>query len=118
MRWLGFPHDCIHECMKWLQSMHPRQRPEDAGGTGAGWRSEPVAIEVSVDLDLCIGSGDCVRIAPTGFRIDEDLGVSQPLPGAALLPEAVLLDAARTCPTQSIRLVVDGRVVHDSNGGR
>jgi ferredoxin len=80
--------------------------------------SVPLAIEVSVDPDLCIGSGDCVRIAPDGFLIDDDLGVSQPLPGAAGLPETVLLEAARTCPTQSIRLVVDGRVVHASNSGR
>lgn len=76
-----------------------------------------MAIEVSVDPDLCIGSGDCVRIAPAGFRIDENLGVSQALPGAATLPETLLLEAARTCPTQSIRLVVDGRILHDSSSG-
>jgi ferredoxin len=75
-----------------------------------------MTIEVSVEPDLCIGSGDCVRIAPTGFRIDEVAGVSRPLEGAGELDPELLLRAARTCPTQSIRLVAaDGRVLHESN---
>lgn len=75
-----------------------------------------MAIEVSVDPDLCIGSGDCVRILPTGFRIDDAAGVSRPLPGVGASDLDVLLDVARTCPTQSIRLVgPDGTVLHDSN---
>lgn len=75
-----------------------------------------MTLEVKVDPDLCIGSGDCVRIAPRAFRIDEAAGVSRPLPGAGDEDELVLVDAARTCPTQSIRLVAaDGRVVHESN---
>jgi len=73
-------------------------------------------IEVSVDPDLCIGSGDCVRILPAGFRIDEAAGVSRPLLGVEEADPELLLRAARTCPTQSIRLVTaDGRVLHDSN---
>jgi ferredoxin len=72
-----------------------------------------MTIEVTVDADLCVGSGDCVRILPTAFRIDDDLGVSRPLPGAGEADPARLLEAARTCPTQSIRLVAaDGEVLH------
>ena len=75
-----------------------------------------MAIEVSVDPDLCIGSGDCVRILPTGFRIDDAAGVSRPLDGAGVADPDVLLKVARTCPTQSIRLVAsDGTVLHESN---
>jgi ferredoxin len=75
-----------------------------------------MTIEVSVDPDLCIGSGDCVRIAPQAFQIDEAAGVSVPLPGAGDVDVEVLLRAARTCPTQSIRLVAaDGHVLHESN---
>ncbi len=75
-----------------------------------------MTIEVSVDPDLCIGSGDCVRIAGQAFRIDESTGVSGPLAGARDVGEALLLAAARTCPTQAIRLVAaDGRVLHESN---
>jgi ferredoxin len=75
-----------------------------------------VTIEVSVDPDQCIGSGDCVRIVPAAFRIDESVGVSRPLPGAGEVDEGRLVDAARTCPTQSIRLVAaDGQVLHEPN---
>ena len=40
-----------------------------------------MTIEVTVDPDLCIGSGDCVRILAAAFRIDEAAGVSVPLDG-------------------------------------
>lgn len=72
-------------------------------------------MDVEVDPDLCIGSGDCVRVAPAAFDLDEDLGVAVPLPGAALADPAALLEAARGCPTQAIRLRRDGVVLHDAN---
>jgi ferredoxin len=75
-----------------------------------------MTIEVSVDPDQCIGSGDCVRILPQAFRIDEARGVSVPLDGAGDQDQALLERAALTCPTQSIRLVAaDGTVLHESN---
>jgi ferredoxin len=75
-----------------------------------------MAIEVSVDPDLCIGSGDCARILPTGFRIDDAAGVSRPLAGVEDADPELLMRAANMCPTQSIRLVAaDGRVLHESN---
>lgn len=61
-------------------------------------------VEVTVDADLCIGSGDCARLVPTGFRIDEMLGVSVPLAGAMSADVGALLQAARACPTQAIRV--------------
>jgi ferredoxin len=75
-----------------------------------------MTIEVRVDPDLCIGSGDCVRILPAAFRIDDDRGVSVPLDGAGDRDPELLKKAAFTCPTQSIRLVAaGGTVIHDSN---
>ena len=75
-----------------------------------------MAIQVTVDQDLCIGSGDCVRILPEAFRIDDDLGVSIPQPGAGDQDPRLLKQAAFACPTQSIRLVAeDGTVLHASN---
>ena len=75
-----------------------------------------MTIDVSVDPDLCIGSGDCVRILPLAFAIDEAKGVSQPLPGAGDNDPSTLEKAAFTCPTQSIRLVAaDGTVLHETN---
>jgi ferredoxin len=75
-----------------------------------------MAIEVVVDPELCIGSGDCTRVAPAAFRLDEDEGVSAAIPaGVASTDVAILVQAARGCPTQSIRVVHDGVVLHESN---
>ena len=57
---------------------------------------------VTVDPDLCIGSGDCVRVAPDAFRIDEARGVSTPLPGADTADAATLEEVAFNCPTHAI----------------
>ena len=71
---------------------------------------------MSVDPELCIGSGDCARLVPQAFRVDDELGVSVPLPGAAQVGPDLLLRAAMQCPTQAIRVVADdGTVLHESN---
>ena len=57
---------------------------------------------VTVDPDLCIGSGDCVRLVPQAFRIDERLGVSTPLPAADETDLDILEEAAFNCPTRAI----------------
>lgn len=74
-----------------------------------------MAVEVAVDPELCIGSGDCVRVAPGAFRLDEDAGVSIPRAEAASTDIALLVRAAEGCPTQAIRVIVDGAVLHESN---
>lgn len=74
-----------------------------------------MAIEVSVDPELCIGSGDCVRLVSAAFQIDESQGVAIPQPGAASADPEILVRAAMGCPTQAIRVVVDGAVLHESN---
>lgn len=74
-----------------------------------------MSLHVTVDPELCIGSGDCVRIVPAGFRLDEDAGVSQPTPDAGAHDLDRLLDAARSCPTQAIGIVRDGTALHGSN---
>lgn len=72
-------------------------------------------IEVTVDPELCIGSGDCVRVAPTAFHLDPDTGVSVPLEGTAGTDLDRLVRAAEGCPTQAIRVVADGVLLHESN---
>ena len=62
---------------------------------------------VSIDPDLCIGSGECVRRVPIAFVLDEDAGVSVPLPSADQAPVADLLAAARNCPTGAITVTED-----------
>lgn len=59
-------------------------------------------VRVTVDPDLCIGTGDCVRLVPTAFRIDPAKGVSVPQPAAAATDRALLDEAAFNCPTRAI----------------
>jgi ferredoxin len=59
---------------------------------------------VIIDPDLCIGSAECNRLAPEAFRLDEDLGVSVPLPGARLVDRERLYDAEAGCPTRAITI--------------
>jgi ferredoxin len=68
-----------------------------------------VSTRVTVDPDLCIGSAECVRLAPAAFAIDDDAGVSIPRPDAGGMPLSVLADAGRNCPTNAIE-------VHDADG--
>ena len=57
---------------------------------------------VKVDPDLCIGTGDCWRLAPDAFVLDEARGVSTPKPGAESTDLALLDEAAFNCPTRAI----------------
>ena len=57
---------------------------------------------VSVDRELCIGSGSCVHLAPGAFVLDEH-GVSEPVDAGAVPYERLRL-AARSCPTAAITI--------------
>ena len=59
---------------------------------------------VRIDPDLCIGSAECNRIVPEAFRLDDDLGVSVPLPGAGLVDPERLYAAEAGCPTGAITI--------------
>ena len=61
---------------------------------------------VTVDPELCVGTAECVRLAPQAFEIDEDRGVSVPRSGAATTDLDILKEAAFNCPTRAI--TVDG----------
>lgn len=63
-----------------------------------------MSVRVTIDPDLCIGSGDCTRVAPAAFRLDEATGVSVPTPQAPAVPLDALRRAALGCPTQAIRV--------------
>jgi ferredoxin len=73
---------------------------------------------VEVDPDLCIGSAECTRVAARAFRLDDDAGVSVPLPGALETDVTTLVEAAAGCPTNAIRVVRDGTVLFESAGRR
>jgi ferredoxin len=57
---------------------------------------------VSIDQARCIGAGNCVHIAPKAFQLDEE-NVAY-LVDPASVEDDVLLDAARSCPTDAIYL--------------
>lgn len=59
---------------------------------------------VTVDEDRCVGSGECARVAPTAFALDEDEGLAVVLDTARATPPEQLERAVRECPTGAIRL--------------
>jgi ferredoxin len=64
------------------------------GGPERGWH-------LDVDPDLCIGSGMCVALLPGRFALPGN--AAELLPGAAdSPPDALLLDAADSCPVLAI----------------
>jgi ferredoxin len=66
-------------------------------------------LPVSVDRDLCIGTGDCARLAPLAFRVSDRDFVSEVLPGSAATDPALLREAAAACPVEAILLVAEAR---------
>lgn len=74
-----------------------------------------MSYRAEVDEDLCVGSGDCVQIAPEAFAIDERNGWAVTLPGLATTDDAAILQAGHACPMNAIRVLdQDGTVVFDS----
>jgi ferredoxin len=61
-----------------------------------------------VDAHRCVETGDCERIAPTGFALDPAHGSARVLPTVGDTPVDELFDAANACPAQAIR-IFDGR---------
>ena len=59
-------------------------------------------MRVRVDRDLCIGVGNCVAIAPTAFKLDEENKAIVLEP--ASVDDDALLEAAESCPVQAIIL--------------
>ena len=75
-----------------------------------------MSTRVTIDGDLCIGSGDCVRVSATAFELVERLGVSIPTDHAPDEDPALLVRAAMGCPTQAITVVAaDGTILHRGN---
>ena len=81
----------------------PGGRP---GGLAGCSYDRDVAIEVDIDRDACMGSGNCVYEAVGAFDLDEDgIAIVVDLESVA---EAKLESAARNCPTHTITVRRDG----------
>jgi ferredoxin len=65
-----------------------------------------MALEVEIDREVCMGSGNCVYEAPGVFNLDEDSVSFVVDPSAS--PEELVVAAARKCPTKAITVRRDG----------
>ena len=65
-----------------------------------------MGIEVEIDRDLCMGSGNCLYEAPGVFDLDEDSVAFVLDPTASA--EDNITAAAHKCPTHAIRVRRDG----------
>ena len=59
-----------------------------------------MGLEVEIDRDVCMGSGNCVYEAPGAFDLDDDTIAF--VVDAAGAPEEKVMAAARKCPTHAI----------------
>jgi ferredoxin len=69
----------------------------------------PMALEVEIDRDVCMGSGNCVYVASGVFQLDEDSIAHVVDPGAST--EDSVVTAARQCPTHAITVRRDGETL-------
>jgi ferredoxin len=65
-----------------------------------------MSIDVEIDRDLCMGSGNCVYEAPGVFDLDDDSVAFVVDPTAS--PEERVVSAAGKCPTHAITVRRDG----------
>ena len=63
-------------------------------------------MKVKVDRELCIGVGNCVAIAPTVFKLDDENKAVVLDPTS--VDEQTILEAAESCPENAI-IVEDDR---------
>jgi ferredoxin len=65
-----------------------------------------VTLEITINRELCMGSGNCSFWAPGVFDLDDD-GIAVVLDVTAQ-PEDKIVLAAQGCPTQAITVTRDG----------
>jgi ferredoxin len=68
-----------------------------------------MSVEIAIDRDACMGSGNCSFWAPGVFDLD-DSGIAIVLDAAAATDERIVL-AAQGCPTRAIAITRDGEPV-------
>jgi ferredoxin len=68
-----------------------------------------MGLEIAIDRELCMGSGNCSFWAPAVFDLGDD-GIAVVIDPAGEPEDKVIL-AAQGCPTQAISVTSDGRKV-------
>ena len=66
-------------------------------------------LRIGIDPLLCVGFGDCAKIAPEAFRVNDDGLVEFVEPDR--VDRERLIEACRSCP-------VDALLVWDANGAQ
>jgi len=66
-------------------------------------------MKVKVDRELCSGVSNCVAIAPTVFKLDDQNKAVVLAPGS--VDEGTLIEAAESCPENAI-------IVEDDEGNQ
>ena len=61
-----------------------------------------VALDIRIDRDACMGSGNCAFWAPGVFDLDEE-GIAIVVDATAMTDDKIVL-AAQGCPTQAIAI--------------
>lgn len=64
-------------------------------------------IEIIIDRDVCIGASACIPPADKTFTLDDE-GKAIILATASEDSEADIVDAARACPVQAIKIKKSG----------
>lgn len=70
-------------------------------------------MKLSIDWDLCVGSGACVANAPGVFELvrgEDGLTLRAVLRGPA--EDALLIEVAEACPTLAIQLADDSGPIY------
>jgi ferredoxin len=58
-------------------------------------------LTVRIDRELCIGSANCVKVAPDLFELDEET-ISCFASGADTTPAEKVIEACEVCPVQAL----------------
>jgi len=69
-------------------------------------RQPELGLEIQIDRDACIGSGNCCQAAPGVFALDL-VGLAIVLDSTAEA-EAKIVEAAEACPTKAISVLRNG----------
>jgi len=67
-------------------------------------------ITVRIDRDACIGSGNCIKVAPEVFQLDDEVTCAFKNPLEQVEPGRVV-EACRVCPVQAL-------IATDSDGNQ
>ena len=60
-------------------------------------------LTIAIRRDTCIGSGNCAKVAPEVFHLDDEaLAAFNEDAGEASIDQEQLLEACRVCPVQAL----------------